>query len=486
MEDRRALQDQETRRSEFERFLAVYEAVKAELLRIPGVLNVGVGLRERGGALTREQAFRVYVGEKLPLSEVPAADRIPKEIEGFPIDVIQRRDKVVKFGFNDENDEKNYGMKVGGIRIRVDVKSALYGTLGCFATLDSDGSTVLLSNHHILMPREHFRGAGRGTDNGIGVGQPNHSSSLCCICNEMAKNVDGDKDLDCAIARVKPEVQRAPKVRRILRNDGKTELEGALKGWDRGSPGDEVWKVGAKSGLTRGTISEAILGLEIHAKAPFPYFVDDGDSGSVVVNAGNSKVVGLLHSGNGPGAVVIGFASFISSVLLRLGITIIETPGSQTFDVRGWQEERIGVSGPARSEDVFAAAADRLRMTPRGRELLALISLHQTEIGELINRRRAVMVAWRRSQGPAYLAALMRAIREPSYRLPQAIDGVTRQEFARRLHNVLLQHGSDALRAGLQANALSLMRLWLQCSTFGEAVEAWERTAARDAMPVSV
>jgi antibiotic biosynthesis monooxygenase (ABM) superfamily enzyme len=55
------LQEREVRRREQERFLAVYDEVKAELMRIPGVVEVSVGLRERGGALTAEPTFRVHV-----------------------------------------------------------------------------------------------------------------------------------------------------------------------------------------------------------------------------------------------------------------------------------------------------------------------------------------------------------------------------------------------------------------------------------------
>jgi hypothetical protein len=197
------------------------------------------------------------------------------------------------------------------------------------------------------------------------------------------------------------------------------------------------------------------------------------------VNAVTSKVVGLLFGGNGEGPQPIGFANFIDRILLRLGITIIETPGGQTFDVGAWEEEeRIGVTGPVRPEEVFAAAADRLSMSERGRELLALIRRRQSEIAELVNGRRAVTVAWRRSQGPAYLAAVMRTVREPAYRLPNSVEGISRGALAQRLYDVLMQHGSDALRADLQANEGWLTRLWLECPTFDDMARSLEQEAA--------
>src|SRR5690242_12515849 len=107
MADQRALEEREERRKEQERFMAVYEEVRNELLRIPGVVKVGFGLRERGGQLTNESAFRAYVKEKLPEGDIPPGDRIPKEIRGFPVDVIKVRQPLPLIGFNDEDDWVN-------------------------------------------------------------------------------------------------------------------------------------------------------------------------------------------------------------------------------------------------------------------------------------------------------------------------------------------------------------------------------------------
>ena len=355
-----------------------------------------------------------------------------------------------KLGFNDENDGKNYKTKVGGSKIGVDIFGTKGGTLGCFVSPVGDPNTVLImSAHHVLFYRE-FKGAAPGTDVGIGVGQPDYSGSLCCVCNEIAKNLAGDKELDCAFARLKPDVKFAPKIRRIKKSDGSVELNGFLKGVDFAVQGNPVWKVGMKSGLTRGTISEIhpMVPLEIHASAPFPYFIDNGDSGSVLVDAVTERVVGLLHSGPADGPTVIAFASHMSEIVHKFGVDVLATNVGENFEVMGWDdEERIGVAGPPTPDDVFAAVADRLRMTEAGTELLNLFGRHRNEIAELINNRKTVTVAWHRSQGPAYLAALMRSVREPAYHIPESLNGVTRQELADRLREAFTRYGSDALRA---------------------------------------
>ncbi|MBK9978514.1 MAG: hypothetical protein IPP20_11405 [Gemmatimonadetes bacterium] len=61
----------EQRRVESERLLALLPQVQEELQRFAGVERVSVGLRERGGAIVRdEMVFRVHVVRKRPSSEL--------------------------------------------------------------------------------------------------------------------------------------------------------------------------------------------------------------------------------------------------------------------------------------------------------------------------------------------------------------------------------------------------------------------------------
>jgi len=477
MADKEALlREREERRQVQEQFLAVYDEVKAELMRIPGVVEVGFGLREKEGKLTAEPVFRVYVQQKLPEAEVPASQVIPKEIRGFPTDVITERKRIPILGFNDENDKKNYKTKPAGCSIGPDEAGSGTGTLGCFATLTSDNSTVILSCHHVLMQDEFFHGKPRGTDDNKGVGQPDFSGSCCCVCNEIAKTVTGDKNLDCAIARLNSDVKFAPKVKTIKKADGTVELDGFIEGSDAAVQNDEVWKVGYRTGLTRGTLSQVTPKIEIHPTAAFPYFADHGDSGSVVVNATTNKVVGLLNSIDKEikDGGTLGFGMPIGPILSLMKITVMPTDHSQSYDVLDWEEERIGVTGPPTPAEVFAATADRLEMTERGQELISLVRRHRAEIADLVNHRRPVTVAWHRSQGPAYLAAMMRTAREPAYRLPEELNGVGREEVITRMRDVLLQHGSGSLKEAIHLHSETLIRLWLECSTFDELVNAWE------------
>jgi hypothetical protein len=67
------------------------QAVKAKyerrLLRKKNVVGVGIGLRQRAGALTDEMVLTVMVREKQTLSALRPRDLIPSELDGVPVDV---------------------------------------------------------------------------------------------------------------------------------------------------------------------------------------------------------------------------------------------------------------------------------------------------------------------------------------------------------------------------------------------------------------
>lgn len=65
----------------------VREAHQEELLAKKNVVGVGVGLRSRGGAQTQEVVLVVMVTQKLPRRMLTAADLIPGDIDGVPVDV---------------------------------------------------------------------------------------------------------------------------------------------------------------------------------------------------------------------------------------------------------------------------------------------------------------------------------------------------------------------------------------------------------------
>ncbi len=87
----------------------------------------------------------------------------------------------------------------------------------------------------------------------------------------------------------------------------------------------------------------------------------------------------------------------------------------------------------------------------------ALVRRHRDEVTRLINHCRPVTVIWHRHQGPAFTAAFNRNHREPAYRIPREINGVSRHELLVATARVLAQHGSAALQEDLRAHGFELI-----------------------------
>jgi hypothetical protein len=66
----------------------IKDEAERELLKRPGVTGVDVGPKYVGGKETDTLAIRVYVEKK---KEVQGTNAIPKEIQGVPTDVIERK-----------------------------------------------------------------------------------------------------------------------------------------------------------------------------------------------------------------------------------------------------------------------------------------------------------------------------------------------------------------------------------------------------------
>lgn len=62
---------------------------ESALLKYPNVVGLGEGIRSREGKPTSEPCIVVYVGRKVPESELKEDEILPAEIEGVPVDVLE-------------------------------------------------------------------------------------------------------------------------------------------------------------------------------------------------------------------------------------------------------------------------------------------------------------------------------------------------------------------------------------------------------------
>jgi hypothetical protein len=71
------------------RLIDVRTRHEAELMRYPNVVGIADGVRMRGGKPTGQPAIVVYVERKVPRDDLAERDRLPEEIEGVPVDVVE-------------------------------------------------------------------------------------------------------------------------------------------------------------------------------------------------------------------------------------------------------------------------------------------------------------------------------------------------------------------------------------------------------------
>jgi hypothetical protein len=308
----------------------IKEGAEEDLLKIPGVNAVDVGFKEVNGQPTEVIAIRVHVKKKKPTKDVPARQRIPKEINGVPTDVIERTYVLHQLGARvKESDLKlqadagTYDPLKGGISIgpcRAVGGYVYVGTLGAVVKDNGTGDTLLLSNFHVMC-----------IDNGWAVGdtmaQPGRVDGGTCPAN-----VTG------TLLRASLGGQVDGAVSTVSGHGTLCEIVdiGGITGTNTATLGQAVRKRGRTTLLTYGTVESVDLtvnvdygdGLGVQTlthqigvapdTAQNPMFSDHGDSGSVVVN-NSVEVVGLLFAGSDDGHSV---ANPIASVLTALNISM--------------------------------------------------------------------------------------------------------------------------------------------------------------------
>src|SRR5690242_8609463 len=123
-----------------QRLVDRYDEASSILRQYPGVVSVGVGVRERGGELMPELAYRVYVARKIDDALLPESYRVPREVFGMRTDVIVAPDHEEMSSsssgiFVPNRDTKKYRPLQGGSQLRTATFEGDnfrgMGTIGC-------------------------------------------------------------------------------------------------------------------------------------------------------------------------------------------------------------------------------------------------------------------------------------------------------------------------------------------------------------------
>jgi hypothetical protein len=458
------------------------DSVKNTLSKIPNVIAVGIGLKESKGKFTEEISYRIFVSKKKSESTLKAGEIIPPAFNGIKTDVLNPliiTDDSDVCGVERRTTAKERPIMAG---IAISTDSDSYGTLGWFGKLNSDNTPILLTNKHVLYDSTNSTDSGKLKVAQSYLGEV--TKCCCCECGSddaIGEAIIGIRDIspasdtsvDCAIAKINTDIASSMKLE--ITNASTTQVL-KVKGTEAAQVGDNVRKIGARSGFTKGVVVH--LGDLATTAATDPNggtivirqgqvliipandetyevkegtckkaFSNSGDSGAVVLND-NDKIIALNWGGDRTtNSVAISVANNISNVLSKLSsngfpITLSVSPegGDNEFLTK-----QIETARKSESTNVWK----ELRDTNKGSVLYQLVERHFKEVTELINHNRAVTVTWQRNHGPSFVAAFNRAGKIKDYSIPAEIQGITIKDLHNAMEKILYEHGSMDLRKDL-------------------------------------
>jgi hypothetical protein len=304
-------QDQET-------LLDVLRSHEQELRAYRGVHRLDVGYKFEDGKPTDVLAIRVHVGDKKPESELEPWQRLPRVIEGIPVDVIQSNPQL------QQDREERFDPLVGGVAVG-NTRHNFGGTLGA-VVFDADSLEPMgISNHHALVDVEG--------EEGDEIAQPNRGDPDDVI----GTLTRWDLNLDCAVFTL---------------NDSR-EISTGIVDFPDGVVGVTEPVVGmavAKSGRTTGTTFGIVDGVSTEEFSVMPDPANPppdgeisaiGDSGSMWIDVENSNAVGLHYAGEEDDTnEEKAFAKRMVNVATALNIRVVHGSGPTVPNWRkfGWVE----------------------------------------------------------------------------------------------------------------------------------------------------
>jgi hypothetical protein len=330
-------------------------------LRVANVMDVvssnvhavGVGRKITDGVTTDTPCVRVYVAQKIAESMLPAEYRIPSEVDGVPVDVIESPPAVLMSGDGNEHMQGEIQALIptaaaadcSTVRkqrqrpIQAGISAAHFqvtaGTIAYFCRStrpgDDPSAVYALSNNHVFADVNQAR-----TGDAVYQHSPIDGGTAMDRFADLSRWVpialggQTPNRVDAAIARLHNGLPYRERVCSI----------GKISGIGRATEGMQVRKHGRTTGYTEGVVTDVsynpIVGMDhnnpsivalfkdqirIERVAPYLAFGLGGDSGSLVVAAGAHHAVGLYFAGPAGGAY--GIANPIDDVLAELEIVFV-------------------------------------------------------------------------------------------------------------------------------------------------------------------
>ena len=300
---------------------------KATLLALPNVIGLGIGLKTVQGRRGDQLCLAVLVRRKLPRAALEPEAIIPDELDGIATDVVEVGDIRAQISRTSRHRPAPGGISLGHTRVTA-------GTFGCVVRDRATGAALLLSNNHVLADCNRGQPGDAilqpGTADGgrepedviaaldrFGEIQFTRQPATCPLASWFVRAVnalaawggfhhrlEAWREDPLAVNRIDAAVARPNDEDDVLAD----VLEiGPISGTRPAELGLRVRKCGRSSGLTTGEISVLETTITVgygDSTARFGGQIvttpmsRSGDSGSVLVEAGGHRAVGLLFAGS--------------------------------------------------------------------------------------------------------------------------------------------------------------------------------------------
>lgn len=314
--------------AEFQQVHQAKEQHKAELLRLPNVVGVGVGYREAQGVPTDTMSVVVLVTQKLPRYALTVDAMIPKRVDDVGTDVRAVGELVALQSPTERWRPAPPGVSLGHYQITT-------GTFGAVVRDRATGARLILSNNHVL-----------ANSNAASLGDPilqpgpadggtpsndllarlerfcpiefNQEPGTCSLAgayarfgNWLAQVLGSSHRLQVLINRPQAANLVDAAVARPIDDSQITEEVlniGPVSGTVPAALGMSVRKSGRTTGLTTGTINvlEATVSINYGGSRTATFegqivtsaMSQGGDSGSLLVHGSENRAIGLLFAGS--------------------------------------------------------------------------------------------------------------------------------------------------------------------------------------------
>jgi len=316
-------------------FLKAIKKHRTSFLSMPGVVSIGLGVKVTRNNYTGIPSLVVGVEKKLPVSDIPSEEIIPRSVDRLPTDVVEvGKIKLIGYALpnpeyppEDQADIRKKRVRPAQPGVSIGHYKITAGTFGAVVRGNFPGGIAILSNNHILANGTDGRdGLAKIGDNILQPGPYDDGGPRDVIAHLHAfspmipEKKEGSKShlnkIDAALAiPIQPDLVKS------------TVLGlGPVKGTARAYPGMMIAKSGRSSGITRGLVFSVNNTLKVEGNEKKYIFEnqigttalsDNGDSGSLMLDR-FGRAVGLLFAGSEKQS----FFNPINSVLKHFDVSL--------------------------------------------------------------------------------------------------------------------------------------------------------------------